>query len=100
MKTDYYKELKLIQDSEINFEISCFWDSQWEFKLGDPMNGYIDNGAMDNLDDCINELIKSIHLHYPKSKYVKDKSTNAEEKCACTACPWLCFKDCRKCFPI
>lgn len=30
-----------IQDSEINYEISCFFDNQWCIKLGDPLNGYV-----------------------------------------------------------
>lgn len=27
--------------SEINVEISTFWDGGWDVKLGDPMNGYL-----------------------------------------------------------
>jgi hypothetical protein len=33
-------ELQKIYDSEINVEISWFWDSGITIKLGDPMNGY------------------------------------------------------------
>lgn len=27
--------------SEINCEISCFWDGGWDVKLGDAMNGFV-----------------------------------------------------------
>jgi len=34
----------MLYDSEINFEISCFWDAGFNWKLGDSVNGYVAEG--------------------------------------------------------
>jgi hypothetical protein len=31
--------LQMFYDSEINFELSCFWDARFTWKLGDYANG-------------------------------------------------------------
>jgi len=30
-----------LYESEINCSISCFWDNNWDVKLGDEMNGFV-----------------------------------------------------------
>jgi hypothetical protein len=36
--------LQRLYDSEINFELSCFWDGGFIWKLGDSANGYAAEG--------------------------------------------------------
>lgn len=64
------KELKRLYDSEINVEISCFWDGGWYVRLGDEMNGYKEP----KWDYCeiyeIKSAIRELALkHYPNSTY-------------------------------
>jgi hypothetical protein len=34
--------LQRLYDSEINFEVSCFWDAGFDVRLGDAVNGFLD----------------------------------------------------------
>jgi len=65
------KRLQGIQDSEINFQISCFWDNVWTAKLGDELNGFIDEGSFGSLENAILWLGDACVAHYPDSEYVK-----------------------------
>jgi hypothetical protein len=31
-----------LYDSEINFEVSCFWDAEFDVRLSDAVNGFLD----------------------------------------------------------
>ena len=31
-----------LYDSEINFEVSCFWDAGFDVRLSDAVNGFLD----------------------------------------------------------
>lgn len=65
------KELQKIYDSEINFEISCFWDSRFKVRLGDPYNGWIDEDVFVSLDEVVGVLREMIFEHLPDSGYAK-----------------------------
>jgi hypothetical protein len=39
--------LQRLYDSEINFEVSGFYDARFEVRLGDPFNGFIANGKVE-----------------------------------------------------
>jgi hypothetical protein len=70
------EELQKLYNSEINVQISCFWDGGWSVALGDNMNGY----KKPDFDTCeISEIIPTLQelakKHYPNSKYVQDLLT-------------------------
>lgn len=52
--------LKEIYDSETNFELSCFWDAGWYWKLGDELNGFRAEGVADTLEDAVVELLAAL----------------------------------------
>lgn len=66
------KELQKMYDSEINVQISCFWDGGWSVKIGDPVNGFHrpkwDSCELNEVIPALQELIRE---HYPKSTYAK-----------------------------
>jgi hypothetical protein len=60
--------LTLLAESEINFEISYFFDSGFTVKLGDRSNGFLDDGLFEDLDDGIEWLWQTAEKHYPDSE--------------------------------
>lgn len=69
------EELRKMYDSEINVQISSFWDGGWSVALGDEMNGYKrpkwQSCEIEEIIPALQELIKE---HYPNSKYVRELS--------------------------
>jgi hypothetical protein len=60
-----------LYDSEINFEVSCFWDAHFDVRLGDAVNGFL---AQDNVPtwDAVGEWLHCAALRfYPNSDYAK-----------------------------
>jgi hypothetical protein len=60
-----------LYDSEINFEVSCFWDADFDVRLGDAVNGFL---AQDNVPtwDAVGEWLHHAALKfYPNSDYAK-----------------------------
>ena len=77
MKRLYYKliiawELRRLYDSEINVQISSFWDGGWMVKLGDEINGFQrpdwDTCEIHEIAPAIRELARK---HCPDSTYVR-----------------------------
>ena len=68
------RELERLYDSEINAEISSFWDGGWTVKLGDKMNGFHFYGENTcyTFEDIIEELRDLAEEHFPNSTYVKN----------------------------
>ena len=64
-------ELQKIYDSEINVEISWFWDSGVTIRLGDPLNGYLVQTTVMAIADVVPWLQRAIARHYPDSTYIK-----------------------------
>jgi len=64
--------LQKLYDSEINFEISTFWDAGFDWKLGDEMNGYKDGGQVDSLGDAAIALAIAAVKHFPDSVFAKE----------------------------
>lgn len=64
-------ELKRIGKSEINFSISYFYDEQWEFRLGDELNGYTYLASFHSIESGMNHLIQEIIKQFPDSDYIK-----------------------------
>jgi len=61
--------LQELYDSEINFQISTFWDSGFDWKLGDNLNGFVDGGNEDSFNEAIESLVNAAVRHFPKSKF-------------------------------
>jgi len=61
----------MLYDSEINFEISTFWDGGFDWKLGDRMNGYPAEGNARTLAEAIEEIKGSAVKHYPESEFAQ-----------------------------
>ncbi len=81
------KELQESQDGEMNYIISCFWDCGFTWKLGDPMNGYIDEGLVDTFELAMKAIIKSWaeHLIKPKKWYHEREREEADDS-ICKIC--------------
>jgi hypothetical protein len=63
--------LQLLYDSEINFELSCFWDGGVIWKLGDSANGYPVEGRADSVSEAIAQLQDAALTHFPQSEFAK-----------------------------
>lgn len=57
--------------SEINWEVSTFWDAGYEVKLGDHMNGYVAEANIALWSDVVDWLDRQARVHYPDSTYGK-----------------------------
>jgi hypothetical protein len=67
--TDLTVELQRVYDSEINLEISWFWDGGIEIRLGDKMNGFLAEENVSSVADIIPWLREAIAHFYPDSTY-------------------------------
>jgi hypothetical protein len=66
--------MSVLQDlyhSEINFTISTFWDGGFDVKLGDKMNGYVDEGNFDRWGMVESWLISATIEHFPDSLFAR-----------------------------
>ena len=61
--------LQMLYDSEINFEVSCFWDARIDWKLGDPTNGYEAEGNADTVALAIEALKEAALKLFPESQF-------------------------------
>lgn len=64
-------ELQALYDSEINFQISTFYDNGFEWKLGDILNGWKAEGRADTLKEAVHELIEAAVTTYSNSDFAK-----------------------------
>ena len=60
-----------LYESEINCSISCFWDNNWDVKLGDEMNGFVAEDNFRTLAEAAEFLHKSALKRFPTSGYAK-----------------------------
>ena len=79
--------LQALYDSEINFTIGTFWDGGFDWKLGDLMNGFKDQGCSDTFEKAVGELKAAAISHYPDSEFTKksrcDRLQNANRGIQC-----------------
>jgi hypothetical protein len=61
--------LQQLYDSGINFQISCFWDAGFEWKLGDEMNGFRAQGNADTYEQAVEALAGAAREHHPESLF-------------------------------
>ena len=76
MRDNYYiEQLQRIQESEINFQISTFWDTGFTIKLGDEQNGIKAETTFVTLSTAEEWLILRVMEHFPDSVYAKIRAT-------------------------
>jgi hypothetical protein len=68
---DLTAELQKIYDSEINVEISWFWDGGIEVRLGDRLNGFLAETNVPLVAGIVPWLQEAIAHFYPDSTYAK-----------------------------
>jgi len=62
-----------LHDSEINGEISWFFDNVWGAKIGDKLNGYLaETTELPSLGHAARWLCDRALEFYPESEFVKD----------------------------
>ena len=61
--------MQALYDSEINVEISSFWDGGWWVGLGDEKNGFDDYWQCETWADVETTLREKAIEHYPNSKF-------------------------------
>ena len=67
--TDLAIELQKVYDSEINLEISWFWDGGIEIRLGDKINGFLAEATVASIAEIIPWVQEAIAHFYPDSDY-------------------------------
>ena len=70
-RRDIAAELQKIYDSEINVEISWFWDGDIDVRLGDRINGFLAETNVPLVADIRPWLEEAIAHFYPDSAYAK-----------------------------
>jgi hypothetical protein len=65
--------LQQLYDSELNFELSCFWDGGFNWKLGDQLNGFFAKGHADTCEQAVQALARAACEVFPLSKFAQDR---------------------------
>ena len=85
-------QLQALYDSEINFDLSTFWDNGFEWRLGDVQNGWKERGSAASMEEAVKALSEAAFRHYPESVFAKamarDKTVGAPGP------PYCCEQDC------
>ena len=63
--------LQDLYDSEINFSITTFWDSGFQVKLGDELNGFVASGCAMEFSNVVEWLLVRAVEKYPDSTFAK-----------------------------
>lgn len=66
--------MQKLYDSEINSQISTFWDGGFEWKIGDDMNGWKAAGTAKTFADAEAALAAAAVEAYPDSKFAREHS--------------------------
>ncbi len=60
-----------LHDSEINGEVSWFFDNTWAVKLGDPANGYVAEAVVASAEEAAEWLRANAVRRYPLSQFAR-----------------------------
>jgi hypothetical protein len=60
-----------LYDSEINFEVSGFYDAGFEVRLGDALNGFLAHGKVGTWAEAEAWLRDQAVAHFPDSEFAK-----------------------------
>lgn len=65
--------LQKLYDSEINFDLFCFWDAGFAARLGDEHNGYVwEEDQFETIALAVEALVKAAVEYYPDSEFAKN----------------------------
>jgi hypothetical protein len=67
-----------LYDSEINFEVSGFYDAGFDVRLGDHLNGFLAEGKVETWDEAEAWLRDQALAHFPDSKFAQDELREAQ----------------------
>jgi hypothetical protein len=70
--------LQRLYDSEINFEVSAFYDAGFDVRLGDPLNGFLAEGKVETWAAAEAWLRDQALAHFPDSKFAQDELREAQ----------------------
>jgi len=72
-----HEVFQALYDSEINFNVSCFFDMKFSWALGDPANGWKKMGDAETMDDLAMALAHAAIEAFPRSEFAKRVPTLA-----------------------
>lgn len=62
-----------LHDSEINFQVSSFFDGEFTVRLGDEMNGWLAEKIVSSWDE-VPECLKALAIqHFPDSDFARQQ---------------------------
>lgn len=61
--------IEALHDSEINGEVSWFFDNTWRVKLGDRDNGYVAEAIVASAEEAAEWLRANAVRRYPQSRF-------------------------------
>jgi hypothetical protein len=67
-----------LYNSEINFEVSGFYDAGFDVRLGDHLNGFLAEGKVETWAEAEAWLREQALAHFPDSKFAQDELREAE----------------------
>ena len=67
-----------LYDSEINFEVSGFYDAGFDVRLGDALNGLVAEGKVETWVEVEAWLRDQALAHFPDSKFAQDELREAQ----------------------
>jgi hypothetical protein len=70
--------LQRLYDSEINFEVSGFYDAGFDVRLGDALNGFLAEGKVETWAEVEAWLRDQALAHFPDSKFAQDELRAAQ----------------------
>jgi hypothetical protein len=70
--------LQRLYDSEINFEVSGFYDAGFDVRLGDALNGFVAHGKVATWAEAEAWLRNQALAHFPDSKFAQDELRAAQ----------------------
>jgi hypothetical protein len=63
--------LQGLYESEINYTVSAFWDCGFRWSLGDPLNGFLADGAAQTFEQAVSDLAQAAVQHFPNSAFAR-----------------------------
>jgi hypothetical protein len=67
-----------LYDSEINFEVTGFYDAGFNVRLGDGLNGFVERGKAETWEQVEAWLRDQALAHFPDSKFAQDELREAQ----------------------
>ena len=68
-----------LHDSEINGEVSWFYDGAWRVKLGDEANGFVAEAVVTSPQEAAEWLRANAVRRYPASEFAKRFPRSADD---------------------